>query len=213
VHYVRNRRARRYVLRLRPDGSVRVSMPVRGSKREAQRFVERCREWITRQLRSEAEKRRAWSDGTALLLRGVPTRVLVQPASVGLRIVWGEVEARATGGHDVRRELESALRARATEELPGRVSDLASRLGLSFSRVTIRNQRTRWGSCSSSGAISLNWRLLQMPPAVADYIILHELMHLEQPNHSRRFWALVAEVCPDYRDAERWLRRHAAELL
>jgi predicted metal-dependent hydrolase len=213
VHFVRNRRARRYVLRLRPDGSVRVTMPMRGSKREAQRFVERCREWIERQRRRAREKRHAWADGTTLLLRGVPTRVLVQPSAVGLRIVWGEVEARAAASDDVRQQLEAALRARASAELPGRVASAAARLGLTVGRVVIRNQRTRWGSCSSSGTISLNWRLLQMPSAVADYIVLHELMHLKQPNHSRRFWALVAEVCPGYRDAERWLRRHAHDLL
>jgi predicted metal-dependent hydrolase len=213
VHYVRNRRARRYVLRLRPDGSVRVTMPMRGSRREAHAFVERCREWIGRQRRREVEKRCAWADGTPLLLRGVPTRVLVQPAAVGLRIVWGDVETRATGADEVRVELEAALRARAAAELPGRVSAFAERLGLTIGRVTIRNQRTRWGSCSSSGAISLNWRLLQMPAAVADYIILHELMHLKQPNHSRGFWVLVAEACPGYRKAERWLRRHTHDLL
>jgi predicted metal-dependent hydrolase len=213
VHYVRSRRAPRYVLRLRPDGSVRVSMPMRGSKREAQRFVERCREWIRRQRRRELDKRHAWSDGAPLLLRGVPTRVHVHPAAASLRIVWGEVEARASTFDEVKTALEGALRMRAARELPARVAAFAAALGLEVGRVTIRDQRTRWGSCSNAGTISLNWRLLQMPAAVADYIVLHELMHLKQPNHSRRFWALVAEVCPGYRDAERWLRRHTHDLL
>jgi predicted metal-dependent hydrolase len=78
--------------------------------------------------------------------------------------------------------------------------------------VTVRNQRSRWGACSPSRAISLNWRLIQMPPSVSDYVIFHELMHLKQPNHSRRFWREVEKVCAWWREAERWLRKHGREL-
>ena len=73
-------------------------------------------------------------------------------------------------------------------------------------RVTIRNQRSRWGSCSRSGVIALNFRLVQTPPAVCEYVLIHELMHLREQNHSRRYWYLVEEVCPGFREAERWLR-------
>ena len=82
-----------------------------------------------------------------------------------------------------------------------------------MSRVSIRNQRSRWGSCSSRGAIALNWRLIQMPAEVSDYVILHELMHLREPNHSRQFWREVAAVCDGWRDAERWLKLHGRALL
>ena len=101
----------------------------------------------------------------------------------------------------------------ANAELPARCMDLARQHGLAVTRVTIRNQRSRWGSCSSRGAIALNWRLVQMPAAVSDYVILHELMHLKQPNHSRRFWREVASVCEGWREAEQWLRAHGRELL
>ena len=77
---------------------------------------------------------------------------------------------------------------------------------LTVRRVVIRNQRSRWGSCSRTGAIALNFRLVQMPPWVSDYVLLHELMHLRQQNHSRRYWRLVEQVCPDFRAAEKWLR-------
>jgi predicted metal-dependent hydrolase len=80
-------------------------------------------------------------------------------------------------------------------------------------RIAVRDQRSRWGSCSARGAIMLNWRLIQMPPEVADYVMLHELVHLVQPNHSRRFWRAVEGVCADWRVAERWLRQHGRELL
>ena len=76
--------------------------------------------------------------------------------------------------------------------------------------VTVRNQRSRWGSCSGTGTISLNWRLVQTPDSVRDYIIYHELAHLREMNHSDRFWARVAETCPGWREAERWLKRHGS---
>ena len=101
----------------------------------------------------------------------------------------------------------------ATRELPARCLALAAQCRLSVSRVSVRNQRSRWGACSSRGVITLNWRLLLMPPSVSDYVIFHELMHLKQPNHSRRFWREVDASCAWWREAERWLRKHGRELL
>jgi predicted metal-dependent hydrolase len=79
-------------------------------------------------------------------------------------------------------------------------------------RVSIRNQRSRWGSCGPDGHICLNWRLVRMPPAVRDYVIVHELMHLRRMDHSAAYWALVAAACPDYQAARRWLREHGRGL-
>jgi predicted metal-dependent hydrolase len=104
------------------------------------------------------------------------------------------------------------MREIAGVELRERLATLAARLDVAVRRVTIRGQHTRWGSCSPRGAIALNWRLVQMPDSVRDYILVHELMHLHQRNHSRKFWALVERACPDYRAARRWLRAHEAEL-
>lgn len=105
------------------------------------------------------------------------------------------------------------VRAVAAQELPPRCLALAALHGETVTRVTVRNQRSRWGSCSTRGTIALNWRLVLMPSFVSDYIILHEIMHLRQPNHSRAFWREVAAVCPDWREAERWLSAHGRELL
>ena len=88
----------------------------------------------------------------------------------------------------------------------------ASDLGLRVSGISVRNQRARWGSCSRGGRITLNWRLLLMPDWVRDYVIVHELMHLTQMDHSPAFWRLVEGVCPTYRDATRWLRTHGPSL-
>jgi predicted metal-dependent hydrolase len=106
----------------------------------------------------------------------------------------------------------AALRARARRELPPRLLALAARYRLTVTRVSIRNQRTRWGSCGRDGHISLNWRLVLMPDDVRDYVLLHELMHLRRMDHSPAYWALVAEVCPGYREARQWLRRHGRSL-
>ena len=111
---------------------------------------------------------------------------------------------------DLRPTLEAHFARRARVELPARTWELAAVTGVDVKLVTIRNQRSRWGSCSANGTISLNWRLVQTPDFVRDYIVYHELMHLREMNHSERFWARVAEVCPDWREAERWIRRNGA---
>lgn len=111
---------------------------------------------------------------------------------------------------DLRPVLEKQFLRRAKIELPARAWELAAGTGANLRHVTVRNQRSRWGSCSAGGTVSLNWRLVQAPDSVRDYIIYHELMHLREMNHSDRFWARVEEVCPGWRDAEQWLKRHGS---
>ena len=106
-------------------------------------------------------------------------------------------------------EDEKASRQKARRELPERLLELAARYGLAVSRVSVRNQRSRWGSCGRDGHICLNWRLVQMPDPVRDYVLIHELMHLKRMDHSPRFWKLVAAACPAYKESRAWLRRHA----
>jgi predicted metal-dependent hydrolase len=106
----------------------------------------------------------------------------------------------------VPQEVERELRVRAKRELPPRLLQLAATHGLTVTRVSIRNQRWRWGSCSRSGHICLNWRLVRMPEAVRDYVMLHELMHLKRMDHSPKFWKLVENACPDFRASRAFLR-------
>lgn len=107
----------------------------------------------------------------------------------------------------------SFVRQLAESELTQRTLTLAAETNSEITRITIRNQRTRWGSCSRRRAISLNWRLIQTPSFVVDYIILHELMHLRQMNHSQKFWDEVESVCPNWREAEKWLRQHGRDIM
>ena len=209
VDFVRVRRARKYILRVRPDGSLRVTIPRGGSRRDAEAFLRRHQEWVAAERVRVAERHAPveWRAGDAIPLHGELTTIRVHDSAHGQIVVVGDQRVRiAAGIVNVRPAVELALRRIASRELVPRLQALASEHSLTVDRVTIRNQRSRWGSCSRRGVIALNFRLVQMPPAVCDYVLLHELMHLRQQNHSRRYWRLVAAVCPDYREAERWLR-------
>ena len=172
VSFVRHPRARRYRIRVLLDGSVRVTIPRRGSRREADAFYQKQLEWIANQRQRVARVRERLPE-------------------------------------DLPEPEQRRLRAQAKRELPPRLLELAAQVGVPVRKVSVRNQRQRWGSCSQSGLICLNWRLITMPAWVRDYVLYHELMHVRQMDHSPAFWAHVAQVCPDYQRARRWLRRHA----
>jgi predicted metal-dependent hydrolase len=108
--------------------------------------------------------------------------------------------------------LEQWYRAQAATLIQEKVKKWGAELGLNHTRVTIRGQRTRWGSCSRKGNLSFNWKLMMAPEAVIDYVVIHELAHLKEMNHSQRFWRLVAQHCPKWRECKKWLRTHEAEL-
>lgn len=219
VAVVRSRRARRYILRLREDGLARLTIPRSGSAREAWEFAQRQGTWLERQLQSLAlrpVRPREWRAGTEILFRGDRVKIEIQsdptdssgPESSNTLQLGSELIPIADTTADLRPAIERHLRALATKELPVRTLEFAALHQLSVRRVTVRSQRSRWGSCSFKGVISLNWRLIQTPPFVRDYIILHELMHLRQMNHSARFWREVEQVCPDYRKAKLWLKEN-----
>jgi len=209
---VKNRRARRYILRLRADGSARVTIPRGGSAAEARAFAQRHLAWIQKQLQRQAAQplpARSWPAGTEILYRG--ERVRLQLGSDGQR-AWVQVAEQVVPlrgpAADLRPAVERHLWRLAARELPACALALAAVHQVPVRRVTVRNQRSRWGSCSRRGTVSLNWRLIQTPQFVRDYLIIHELMHLRQMNHSRRFWQAVARACPNYAAAERWLKEH-----
>lgn len=214
--FVRNGRARRYILRVLPDARVRVTIPRYGSRREAEAFVRTRLSWIADRQSELRESRpdRRWQPGTAVLWRGASERISVDPGTAaGVVIVrCAEVVVRTVGVDDYRPALERAMRRVASRELPAHLLALAATHGLAVTGVSVRNQRSRWGSCSRTGRIALNWRLLQMPDAVREYILLHELMHLREQNHSSRFWALVAAVCPTHDESRAWLKREGLAL-
>ena len=112
-----------------------------------------------------------------------------------------------------RAALEKRYIEAAREYFPKRAAYFLPFTGGSYSRITIRDQKTRWGSCSERGTLSFNWRLMLAPPAVLDYVVVHELCHLTHMDHSKAFWTLVESVCPDYRAHRKWLKEHGQELI
>ncbi len=214
IVFERSLRANNYRLTLRRDGTAVATIPARGSEREALRFVEQHREWLERARARQAKRPRGaevWRVGTHVLWRGEMTEVRVAAEGEKPQVcLAADVFRVARLDGDLRPTLEAQFARRAKIELPGRTWELAAVTGMDVKHVTVRNQRSRWGSCSANGTISLNWRLVQTPDFVRDYIIYHELMHLREMNHSERFWARVAEVCPSWQDAERWIKRNGS---
>lgn len=216
VVYVRSAQAKRYRLTLRRDGVAVATIPASGSEREAVRFVQQHRDWLERARARQAARPRAaevWTIGTHVLWRGELSEIRIAAAGEKPQVcVAADVfRVRALEG-DLRATLEAHFARRAKVELPARTWELAAETGVDVKQVVVRNQRSRWGSCSAGGTVSLNWRLVQTPDRVRDYIILHELMHLREMNHSARFWARVEEVCPWWREAEAWLKRNGSLL-
>ena len=214
---MRHPRARRYILRVLPDGTARVTIPRRGSRQEAERFVNAQQRWIEQQrlrrLDLQARPAAPAPDPNIVWFRGEQITIERVLDDGSPKVRFGDrALTLASPTEDPRNTIVSYLRKVAARELPERLLALAAAHQLSVARVVIRDQRTRWGSCSSTGCISLNWRLVQMPDAVRDYVLLHELMHLREPNHSRRFWRHVAAVCPDFQQSRRWLRTHESLL-
>lgn len=210
VSVTRHRLARRYVVRVGEDGTVKLTVPRGASIAGGFAFAGRQAEWITREMERQRLRRAPWVTGTRAWFRGeqVPIRVDAARAVVG-----PEVVALDAPNVDVRKAVETRFRGLASAELPARCLELAREAGLAVARVSVRDQRSRWGACSARRVITLNWRLVQMPANVRDYVIFHELMHIRHPNHSRRFWREVDRVCAWWREAERWLRKHGRELL
>ena len=210
---VRHNRAKRYIIRLLPEQVLRVTIPRGGSRKEALRFVSENYAWVEKQFLSQRLNHSRLAEHTnqtdrTVLFRGrrIPTRLLITDHSLA-RISDQLTTVSTKTGSAMMKAVEQILHRFAKMELVETTFRLAKHHGFAPKRVSIRNQKTRWGSCSSSGAISLNWRLVQVPSFVRDYVILHELVHLDHLNHSARFWKRLAKICPNYKAAEVWLKR------
>ncbi len=228
----RSPRARRVGVRVDPrDGAVEVVLPRWARERDAQAAVVELRPWIDRRL-AEAAAARAHVEsrgttvpylGAALELVPEAGRTRVHRRGDLLLVPQGEgprgVPHNGHAGHShelaggARPALERWYRRRARAELEPRVAHAAAAIGRPVRSLTVRDQRTRWGSCSAAGALSFNWRLMLAPEAVLDYVVWHECCHLAVMDHSPRFWGLLGRHLPGYAEPQRWLRRHGATLV
>jgi len=216
-----SRRARRVSLTIRPDTGLVVTAPPGCPQAAIDAFLVSSERWIRRQterLASVAERLpRRWPYGSTLPYRGrdYPVVLTAQPRRAArVRLHEGQlvVEMARPGLEGARRVLRRWYIEEATRCLRARADALGEHLGIAWRRLRVRDQRRRWGSCSVAGNLSFNYRLVMAPPEVLDYVVIHELMHRRQLNHSRRFWALVAEHCPGYRGAIAWLKTYGPYL-
>ena len=216
----RSERARRARILVDGDG-VEVVVPRRFPLRDVEPFVEEKRAWIERTLlrmrETEAEL------PPARLADGGEVPYLGERLRLAVRIERGRVREHVARRGDelrmslppdtrVRDALERWYRRRARLEVAPRLDAACGRWGSSYTKLQIRAQRTRWASCSSTGAMSFNWRLLLAPRQILDYVVEHEVVHLDVLDHSQHFWILLAERVPDWREHERWLRNHGHAL-
>ena len=215
VELRRHRQARRYTLRVRgATRTIVLTLPVRGSVREARDFAQRNGGWIAARLK-RLPQAIALTGGLELPLRGVPHRIVHRPDARGT--VWieaGDMPLICVAGEaaHLARRVRDFLKREAKRDLDAASRRYAAQLGVTLKRVAIRDQTSRWGSCTSAGALSYSWRLILAPPHVLDYLAAHEVAHLVEMNHSRAFWRIVARVCPDWERAKGWLNANGNAL-
>jgi len=207
-------RARR--LSLRVDAAARgieLVLPRRFAAEPAIGFVARHRGWIAARVAAMPPPLRL-VDGAIVPVLGVPHRIrrVDEPAASPVTITDEEIRVRGDPAHLPRRIIDF-LKALARREFTARARILAAQLGKSVTRVGVRDPKSRWGSCSSTGALSFSWRLVFAPDAVVDYVVAHEVAHLVEMNHSPRFWRVVASLVPDSKAPRAWLKRHRLELM
>lgn len=203
----RNPRARRLILRIGRDGPV-LTVPARLREREAQAFLEKNEAWL-RERMSAAPASTLVAHGSTVMVAG---QVLnVRPGKGRVEVSGDDLlvpGASERAGAHVAAFLKADARLRLT-----RASETHARtLGRSFAKITLRDTKSRWGSCSTTGNLMYSWRLAMAPPEVLDYVAAHEVAHLVEFNHSRFFWRLVDDLCPDYPYHRAWLKESGPEL-
>jgi predicted metal-dependent hydrolase len=222
VHLVRLRRhrqARRYTLRVvAVTREAVLTMPPRGSFREAREFAEKHGAWIAARL-DRLPRAAPFEHGVEIPLRGVVHAIAHRRSARGT--VWTETDREGrrllcVAGHaaHVARRITDHLKREAKRDLEAAVARYTDRLGVKVKvrRISIRDQVSRWGSCSTSGALSFSWRLVLAPRFVLDYLAAHEVAHIVEMNHSTRFWRLLGRICPDMERAKAWLDAHGTDL-
>jgi predicted metal-dependent hydrolase len=209
----RSDRARRVRVLVDPHHGVEVVLPRRSPASAAAAAVAELRPWIEGRLAAGQSARDAVAArgasvpylGRELALRPQDARTRAHRRGDELLVPADPVAAQAA--------IERWYRRAARDEIAPRLDAAVAALGASYAKLTIRNQRTRWGSCSSTGSMSFNWRLLLAPEPVLDYVVWHEACHLRVMDHSPRFWALVHRHCPEYQTYRRWLRSQGSTLV
>jgi predicted metal-dependent hydrolase len=217
VRVRRHRQARRYTLRIQAaTREVILTMPPRGSLKEAKEFAQKHGGWIAARL-GRLPEAAPFAHGVVIPLRGTPHRIVHRRNTRGT--VWTETGANgeqllcvAGDTPHINRRVTTYLKLEARRDLETASRDYAQQIGVRIKRITVRDQSSRWGSCSTTGALSYSWRLIFAPPHVLHYLAAHETAHLAEMNHGPGFWALVARLHPNFPESRAWLKQHGAGL-
>jgi hypothetical protein len=209
----RSDRASRVRVSVDAQGGVEVVLPRRSPASAAPAAVAELRPWIERRLRETGAVRAALAArGSTLPYLGRPLQLRPEPGRTRVHRT-GDALLVPADGERARAAIERWYRRAAAREIAPRLDAATQALGVTYTALSIRGQRTRWGSCSSRGAMSFNWRLLLAPEPVLDYVVWHEACHLRVMDHSSAFWALVRRHCPGYEEHRRWLRLQGSTLV
>ncbi len=208
----RSARARRLALRIPGhDDSVELVLPARAAEADGLAFLRSRTDWVIERL-ERMPPRVPFADGAVLPLGGAP-HVLRHVGGRGAPVRLDGNEILVTGRPDhMARRAGDWLRAEARRRIEPLAHRMAAEIGREVNRITIRNQKSRWGSCAPGGRLSFNWRLVLAPAWVLDYVVAHEVAHIAEPNHSPAFWAVVARLNPDAKAGRAWLRREGMDL-
>lgn len=206
----RNARARRITLRVSGvDGKVTLTLPTRVKTAEALAFAEEKADWLRSHLENKADIIRI-EHGSELPIRGVQ-HIVAQGAGRKIAIENGQILVPGPADR-VGTRLGASLKAMARDTLAAASDRFAQDLGRTYSRLTLRDTTSRWGSCTAQGGLMYSWRLILAPPTVLDYVAAHEVAHLAEMNHSQAFWTLVKDLYPEYEAPRQWLRTHGSGL-
>lgn len=223
VVFRRSRRARRLRLQMDTEGTITLIAPWLTPKGSIDRFVIRHTRWIEKQFKKieahqEARPPFSYHSGDIFYYFGEPVTLAVEPSDLKrplLRIREHDMVIRlnraishSEGVVAIKRAIEQFYRKKAEEVIHDRLQFFNEYYGFRYARVTLRNQKTRWGSCSAKKNLNFNWRLIMAPIEVIDYVVVHELCHLKEMNHSSRYWKLVSETIPDYKKVSQWLKQN-----
>ncbi len=209
VRLRKNQRARRLTLRVSSvDGAVTLTMPPKTHRRQAQKFLEQQEGWIRQRL-ATTPKRVVVQAGIEMVLQDEP--LTLTPHS-GARVVLAPGKLMIPQGKHPGTLVEAFLKRRLRVEISDLVARYAMLLGQKHGRISLRDPRSRWGSCASNGGLMFSWRLILAPQKVLEYVVAHEVAHLAEMNHSAAFWQLVEALMPDFDQHRQWLREHGAAL-
>lgn len=223
IRYRHSPKAMRLRIQIDPEGQVTVVVPRFFREDEVERFVLKHADWIHRQV-GRVEKKRAlrpalnYRNGDTVYYFGEPLVLVFRPSSFKRPFLRLEGDKMIISLHRsigleqgvtaAKKTVRDFYRKKAEETIRDRLDHFNQHYGFHFRRVAFRDQKSRWGSCSRAGNLNFNWRLIMAPIEVIDSVVVHELCHLKEMNHSRRFWALVEETFPNYREVRKWLKEN-----